>query len=786
MVAVRVRSAWVVMAGSLACTGRPPAEPVAREQPEPVVAPAPAPAPEPAPAPAVVVPVGVPVEIAVKDVWGRPLPGARVTVAPRGGERRSLALDERGVFTAQGPAQLFVEAKGFVALERPLEASGGLDELRLLPESVVTGRIVDARDGRPVAGVAVRERGSDNKVESDALGVFRLGGLVPGRRILEARGAGFGADTAIALGLAQQATLEIRVHPTAAIAGRVFHSEGGAPCTAGEVVLTVGAETSGGCPICGGVEDELTAAIGADGGFRFDVPRDLVYGVTVACAESIKGHPDPVVVGHEDVRGLRWEVERGGQIRGRVVDELGRPRRGIQLTLRSTDFADDLADNWDRDTISDAEGKFTLAGLEPKKYVLAADTYTPIDVYYSGKLEVELDDEDVEVEIEVEGAPWEDHDDEGGGEDADGPGTVRVRGVVRDRRGAPVADALIVSGWADRHEALAMLDRQWPRVVPAHSDERGAFELELAEEPVMIVAYGVGGAVGLGELRSREGEIAVRLEAPGSIRGQVRDRRGAPITHLGIDLELERPDPDYIHSPDGSFTIAGLFPGEYAVRVHTTQGDVRHRVRVQAGREARAPIFAPRAEIENLAVFLHDLETDAELAGCTVLASAPGGPRLPAAAGGEHVSVASGMAVLGRVPAGPVVLHVLPCSSGGKHYPAQSRRINLRADARLVHRIPLAGHTRPPAEPGGDLGYTLAARDPKLDPSLQPLRVAAVARGGPAERAGLRVGDVIVKVGAHEVSGRNDYLHAPLTRVAPGTALALTLADGRELVITAT
>ncbi|MFY0542107.1 PDZ domain-containing protein [Nannocystis pusilla] len=58
--------------------------------------------------------------------------------------------------------------------------------------------------------------------------------------------------------------------------------------------------------------------------------------------------------------------------------------------------------------------------------------------------------------------------------------------------------------------------------------------------------------------------------------------------------------------------------------------------------------------------------------------------------------------------------------------------------------------------------------------------------GGPAAHAGLRVGDAIVAVDGHDVTGDHVHRFAALTRVPVGTELRLELARGGSVTLIAT
>jgi S1-C subfamily serine protease len=85
----------------------------------------------------------------------------------------------------------------------------------------------------------------------------------------------------------------------------------------------------------------------------------------------------------------------------------------------------------------------------------------------------------------------------------------------------------------------------------------------------------------------------------------------------------------------------------------------------------------------------------------------------------------------------------------------------------------------------GELGYTLRAPEPGADPRARRLVVAVVRPGGPAAAAGLQVGDEILRVDGHDVTGPRAYLHTPLTLVPEGQGVTLGLARGAEVRVTA-
>jgi S1-C subfamily serine protease len=64
--------------------------------------------------------------------------------------------------------------------------------------------------------------------------------------------------------------------------------------------------------------------------------------------------------------------------------------------------------------------------------------------------------------------------------------------------------------------------------------------------------------------------------------------------------------------------------------------------------------------------------------------------------------------------------------------------------------------------------------------------LAGVRPGGAADKAGLRRGDILVRLGEHPISGVEDLMYV-LTETRPGTTLkAVVVRDGKELGIEVT
>jgi serine protease Do len=86
----------------------------------------------------------------------------------------------------------------------------------------------------------------------------------------------------------------------------------------------------------------------------------------------------------------------------------------------------------------------------------------------------------------------------------------------------------------------------------------------------------------------------------------------------------------------------------------------------------------------------------------------------------------------------------------------------------------------------GYLGITFRAEDPFDGTPLGGVRVTSVVPGGPADRAGLRVDDLIVRIDDQDITGA-EVLRAVISASSPGQEVRLLVRRGREQVeITAT
>lgn len=254
------------------------------------------------------------------------------------------------------------------------------------------------------------------------------------------------------------------------------------------------------------------------------------------------------------------------------------------------------------------------------------------------------------------------------------------------------------------------------------------------------------------------------------------------------------------------FVIA---PGRVVTNAHNlrdeevtiTFGDGRRETGKLAGSDPDldlAVIEVDTADIEPLEWF--DDEAESVPLGRSVFALAnPGGRGLRVTPGFISATARSFRGPRGR-RIGGAIEHTAPLprgSSGGPLIDATGRLLGVnavRADGGLILAIPADRSTRDRVE---KLGRGEALRRARLGVAIAPPRVArrlrravglperdgilvrGVERGGPADRAGIERGDLIVGAAGRDLDGV-DVLYEVLDAAQTGTTLELTIVRGAE------
>jgi C-terminal processing protease CtpA/Prc len=122
-------------------------------------------------------------------------------------------------------------------------------------------------------------------------------------------------------------------------------------------------------------------------------------------------------------------------------------------------------------------------------------------------------------------------------------------------------------------------------------------------------------------------------------------------------------------------------------------------------------------------------------------------------------------------------LTLIPTAASRVYGPAQ-RHISVEGEE--TPPIRLAASSRSPASPAGNLGFRARRAG-----ELSGWRVVAIENGGAAAAAGVRIGNMITRVDGIDVTQTERDIYQNLINVSPGTSIAITLADGRELSVVA-
>ncbi len=544
---------------------------------------------------------GVAVRGVVRDIGGGGIPRAFVSVRSDASWRAASAYtrtDDDGRFTlwvARGNVSAKAIADGYAPGHGWSTAPGRLLELRLTPESVLAGRVVEAGTDRPVARVLVSARGDrrggnrgSGSAYTDEQGRFRITRLGPGRYKPVVRGLGYYgmAAAAIRLDLGQvEDGVIIEVYPAFRVTGTVV-SEQGKPCVDGSVSLS--GKTRGG---------SQHAKTDAAGGVELQGVLPGVYRVKVHCRDHVPRDQYPeLTVKDRDLTQERWTVQRGEIIRGEVVDSTGAPVVGARVRARPSGGKARAARTYGREQ-SDAQGRFEMKGLRAASYQVTVETR---DAYFQpDPVTVELRPgvpEKVRLVLEQGGT---------------------IRGKVADEYGQGVAGVTV----------RAMGRKRWDSARRnAHTRDDGTFELVgIRPGEVRVTAYkqrwktlrapGTTDDDVHGEtVTVKPGEVVevqlVVASQSGTIRGRVLDGQGNPVTDAFVDAEREsdsagatvgraqrrlrsgwrrRPE---LTDLEGRFVLKDLAEGPYTLRAYRRGGGEALLEHVKVGAEVTLKLRA--------------------------------------------------------------------------------------------------------------------------------------------------------------------------------------------------
>lgn len=563
---------------------------------------------------------------------------------------------------------------------------------------------------------------------------------------------------AVSVGDQDVTGLEWLVEPGGSIAGRVVASAGD-PVAGWQVHIDPVSPPGAGRITSGNI---LT---GEDGKFELGgmLPGD--YRVSARGDGYVAPTPAEIHLDAGDhVSDVVLSLGSGATVRGTVSDSGGAPFPSADVALVASGATARRA------TVSSETGEFEFRGVGPGQVRLRACSRVGCSDDEVGWVEVEAGQgRETIVTLTLSAAAG------------------AITGVVVDDSENALADVFVDA-------RLAGAPRSSVGTAPVMTDSEGAFSIsELRHGQYTVHAMRRGGGEATAHGVAVGDEIELPIVETGSISGSVELADGEPVTRFSVTISGRAPAQPRIETfstADGSWRFSDVPPDTYSVRAKAVAGDAtKEGVVVPAGASAD-PVDLVLEGRASLVGRIVDAGSGTPIAGVAVLAAPSGTARPPwvlsTFEGGPHNSDDSGAFRVDDAPSGAIIVWAIPRDwESAAHAPA---RLRTRAAAGAVTRLPalrLARRRIAHGREGADLGSTVDPSEPGLETEDEGIVVATVRDGGPAQVAGLQVGDSIVSVDGTDVTGDGMHLFFELTRVDVGTLVRLTVASGAEVSIPA-
>jgi len=299
-----------------------------------------------------------------------------------------------------------------------------------------------------------------------------------------------------------------------------------------------------------------------------------------------------VAVGTKDVVLV---LDAGSMVSGRVVDDRGEPVLSYSVTLEHVrHFREDGKPGFATQTthaIRTLDGNFTIHGVRDGACLVGVEA------------DAHVSPEEMRVDLPAKPAPLA----------FTMPRAARIRGIVVDALGKPVADAFVsVRAPSDRAPypeelgfdmdlgGLVTDPDSKPRATPgeAITDANGRFDVGGIRPGKRVLradadghARSVPRDLDIAPASTLE-DVRIALRRGATVRGVVRDSRGQPLGDVDVGVIADGGSVWQATEPDGSYRFAHVTPGEVVV----------------VAREDRTPESVSRLEPEiiELTVTLHE------------------------------------------------------------------------------------------------------------------------------------------------------------------------------------
>ena len=474
-----------------------------------------------------------------------------------------------------------------------------------------------------------------------------------------------------------------------------------------------------------------------------------------------------------------------GSIRGVVVDDRGKPVAGAKVKTTSDRWS------WAGDgTGTRDDGSFVLDGVPAGEHRVVA-----IRGEWDEMRKPNSTDDDVQGERVTVAA----------GQSASVRLVVEsqsgtIRGDVVDDTGKPVGDAYVLatreSDAAGAAAGGALRDSRWSfDKKPVVTGVDGNFTVkDLSPGAYTVRAYRRGGGEAVAEHVAVGGRAHLIMKATGAIRGTVALADGSSPDEFSVvvwDRAIGFSRSEQFFRRGGAFAMNDVPGGNFEIAVNAPEGRATTTVALRDG-EDKAGVKLTLEATATVRGRLVELGTGAPVPGMRMAA-------MPARGGGnysfrwddagpkKYISAADGSFELERVPVGKVNLRGFPVDFDKAPYELAMTVVTVPpGESYDVGTIEVVRRRLGRHDKGGDLGFELVEPAADADLDQRVLKVSAIRKGGPAEKSGLKVGDVIVSVDGHDVRGPHIGLWWSLGRNAPpGTPVHLGLERGAGVTVVA-